>query len=87
MKSDKTTLRGVLFTDAGRVADNQDTSGTIVTAQTTIASFGAGLRYTYGANIVGRLDLAQVLKGDTNNGSGNTRNGDHYVNGSIAYLW
>ncbi len=87
MKSDKTTLRGVFFTDVGRVSDNQDTSGAIVTPQTTIASFGAGLRYTYGTNIVGRLDLAQVLNGDTNNGVGNTRNGDHYVNGSIAYLW
>jgi hemolysin activation/secretion protein len=87
MKSDKTTLRGVFFTDYGRVADNQNTAGFVTTVQTSIASIGAGLRYNYGTNIAGRLDLAQVINGDTEHASGTTRNGDHYVNASIAYLW
>jgi hemolysin activation/secretion protein len=87
MKSDKTTLRGVFFSDVGRVSDNENTAGATITEQTSIASIGAGLRYTYGTNVVGRFDLAQVINGDTEHGSGTTRNGDHYVNASIAYLW
>jgi hemolysin activation/secretion protein len=87
MKSDKTSLRGVFFADTGRVADNQNPSGAVITEQTSITSIGAGLRYNYSTSIVGRFDVAQVINGDTEHGSGTTRNGDHYVNASIAYLW
>lgn len=84
--SENAALRGVLFTDTGRVSDNHDSTG-IAGVQTTIASVGAGLRYNYGKNWVGRLDVAEVVNGDRENGAGNTPVGRIYGHASIGFMW
>jgi hemolysin activation/secretion protein len=84
--SENATLRGVLFSDAGRVSDNHDTTGAAGT-QTTIASVGAGLRYNYGKNWTGRLDVADVVNGDRENNAGSKTVGQLYGHCSIGFTW
>ncbi|NUT60464.1 ShlB/FhaC/HecB family hemolysin secretion/activation protein [Herbaspirillum sp. C9C3] len=61
----KTEMRGNLrllgFVDAGRGANNNVTSASTVPSTVTLASIGAGLRYTLGRDFSLRLDVARVL--------------------------
>jgi hemolysin activation/secretion protein len=61
----KRELRGNLrllgFVDAGRGANNNVTAASTLSSTVTLASVGAGLRYTLGRDISLRLDVARVL--------------------------
>ncbi len=61
----KSEMRGNLrllgFVDAGRGANNNVTAASTLSSTVTLASVGAGLRYTLGRDISLRLDVARVL--------------------------
>lgn len=60
-KSDlKGNMRLLAFLDAGRGANN-NTDGSTVKATMSLASIGAGLRYSLGRDFVLKLDVARVL--------------------------
>jgi len=54
-------LRLLGFVDAARGANNNVTAASTVPSTLTLASFGAGLRYTLGRDFTLRLDVARVL--------------------------
>ncbi|MCP3654503.1 MAG: ShlB/FhaC/HecB family hemolysin secretion/activation protein [Herbaspirillum sp.] len=54
-------LRLLGFFDAARGANNNVTAASTVPSTLTLASFGAGLRYTLGRDFSLRLDVARVL--------------------------
>jgi hemolysin activation/secretion protein len=54
-------MRLLAFFDAGRGANNNVTSASTLPSTVTLASFGAGLRYTLGRDFSLRLDVARVL--------------------------
>lgn len=54
-------LRLLGFVDAGRGANNNVTAASTLSSTVTLASVGAGLRYTLGRDISLRLDVARVL--------------------------
>lgn len=54
-------LRLLGFVDAARGANNNVTAASTVPSTLTLASFGAGLRYTLGRDFNLRLDVARVL--------------------------
>lgn len=54
-------LRLLGFVDAARGANNNVTGASTVPSTLTLASFGAGLRYTLGRDFTLRLDVARVL--------------------------
>ncbi|MEN2674706.1 ShlB/FhaC/HecB family hemolysin secretion/activation protein [Herbaspirillum huttiense] len=54
-------LRLLGFVDAARGANNNVTAASTVPSTLTLASFGAGLRYTLGRDFSLRLDVARVL--------------------------
>lgn len=80
------SLRGVLFFDRANVNNNDDTSGVNDGTNVSISSIGAGLRLGYGKHFVGRVDLANVITGDKDNG-GAFDSGNKYVHGSFGYTW
>lgn len=90
---DKIGARGLLFFDKGHVSNAKN----ILHQSTTnpdinIASVGAGLRFNYGKEIVGRMDYAVVVDGDmyanpAGGKTGSREKGDQFMHISLGYMW
>jgi hemolysin activation/secretion protein len=77
--------------DKAHVSNNGgvDGSSVAVGSEKSIASLGAGLRYNYGRDIVGRFDYAVVVDGDVtkDNPFGSRVNGDTFGHVSLGWIW
>lgn len=86
-------LRGVLFYDAAHVEHEDLTvSGGHLdndSPEINIAGAGAGLRFNYGRNLVGRMDYAVVVDGDKSLSTPNGRKekGDMHMHISLGWVW
>ncbi|GBG12759.1 uncharacterized protein NMK_0292 [Novimethylophilus kurashikiensis] len=88
---DKVGLRALAFIDGGYVDNNRGIDGTkaVDGSDKSIASIGAGLRYSYSKNIVARFDYAYVIDGDINknNPTGSRERGDAFGHIALGYIW
>jgi len=90
---EKVGVRGLVFFDKGNIYNNKDTSGAASsTPDLSIASIGAGLRFNYGREFVGRLDYAVAVDGDKYTNSlgtkiGSQEKGDLFMHVGVGYIW
>lgn len=89
--SENVGLRGVIFMDKAHVNSNHGVDGTpaAISAEKSIASLGAGLRYNYKRDVVARFDYGYVVDGDTtkDNPSGSRVQGDTFGHVSLGWIW
>jgi hemolysin activation/secretion protein len=78
--SDTYRLRALAFYDWGAAQRNKAVAGDIT--RDSIASWGTGLRFTYGKSMTLRLDLAQLLQATTNHENNSWR-----LSGALALVY